>query len=368
MPFTGRQPGLSLSFSATFRIQPQLEHPSKTNISPQPYARIGFRGYCTRGQLLEDLEPRLWAVVSNQVLVLFGSQVVFRRITSRCICTVLVPRKSSILVHHRLSRRMEVLTSPTPSRIEAVELKSEKQIDSASTDSGSLTQRAALIRDELLGNGSLEQEPVQASRSSSASSEAKSDVAGEKETSDDDEALEDRLSRSSIAQALRHIAVSFDEKSCELESLRKIQQMHNDECALLKAQIEAKEHENQYLKTQLNETAHSYDERHREKEAFGHVIDHKNELLCVSDRTSTRLFDMLHSIKAQAEEAESLSPSIRSRSLTPSNSSQSNNSTSLFSSESTMMPPPGEFKVRADELIKEIQDKHSDQIALSIVN
>nr|CDI56987.1 hypothetical protein BN887_01734 [Melanopsichium pennsylvanicum 4] len=254
---------------------------------------------------------------------------------------------------------MEVLTSPTPSRIEAVELKSEKQIDSASTDSGSLTQRAALIRDELLGNGSLEQEPVQASRSSSASSEAKSDVAGEKETSDDDEALEDRLSRSSIAQALRHIAVSFDEK---------IQQMHNDECALLKAQIEAKEHENQYLKTQLNETAHSYDERHREKEAFGHVIDHKNELLCVSDRTSTRLFDMLHSIKAQAEEAESLSPSIRSRSLTPSNSSQSNNSTSLFSSESTMMPPPGEFKVRADELIKEIQDKHSDQIALSIVN
>lgn len=82
-----------------------------------------------------------------------------------------------------------------------------------STDSGSLTQRAAMIRDELLGNDSLEQDTVHASGSSSGSSSKSIDGSSEKdENGDPEEELEQRLSKSSIAHSLRHIAVAFDEK------------------------------------------------------------------------------------------------------------------------------------------------------------
>lgn len=83
----------------------------------------------------------------------------------------------------------------------------------ASSDSGSLTQRAAMIRDELLGNDSLEQDSEHESVSSSNDSGVELDPSSQEEVNGhDDEELEARLNSSSIAHSLRHIAVAFDEK------------------------------------------------------------------------------------------------------------------------------------------------------------
>lgn len=90
---------------------------------------------------------------------------------------------------------------------------SAKADDVASSDSGSLTQRAALIRDQLLGNDSLEQNSVHGSAPSSGTSEgdtARSSLADDSREEKDN--LEERLSNSSISQSLRHIALAYDEK------------------------------------------------------------------------------------------------------------------------------------------------------------
>ena len=83
----------------------------------------------------------------------------------------------------------------------------------ASSDSRSITERAAMIRDELLGEDSVERHTVQASEGSSTNSIVGGDQSSQKEMhGDDDEELEQRLSISCIAHSLRHIAIAFDEK------------------------------------------------------------------------------------------------------------------------------------------------------------
>lgn len=83
----------------------------------------------------------------------------------------------------------------------------------SSSGSGSLTQRAAMIRDELLGNDSLQPDSVHEALSSSGTSAIASDDSSQKDNSRfEEDDLEERLNNSSIAHSLRHIALAFDEK------------------------------------------------------------------------------------------------------------------------------------------------------------
>ena len=109
---------------------------------------------------------------------------------------------------------MEVAASPVQAKKIDGEIHLEKSLESTSTDSGSLTQRAAMIRDELLGNDSIDQDTVHASSSSSNSSENEGGNRNHDrdEGRDSEDELEERLSKSSIAHSLRHIALAFDEK------------------------------------------------------------------------------------------------------------------------------------------------------------
>ena len=101
----------------------------------------------------------------------------------------------------------------------------------------------------------------------------------------------------------------------------------------------------------------------RELEALRRDIEHKDELLCFSDRISSRLFDMIHAIRAQVEAAESLSPAIRSLSTTPTTSTTSTCSdfTSNASSDgSELKTPTDAVPVPLEELIREIEAKYAD--------
>lgn len=99
--------------------------------------------------------------------------------------------------------------------------------NAASTDSGSLTERAAIIRDELLGEDSLEHDTIQPSEASSASSSGDGDRACAKQTNGgNDDELEQRLSNSCIAHSLRHIAMAFDEKVSRCSQLTEEEVCH----------------------------------------------------------------------------------------------------------------------------------------------
>lgn len=69
-----------------------------------------------------------------------------------------------------------------------------------------------MIRDELLGNDSPDGDTEQGPGSSSSTDEDAGDHSDEKKVQDDDDDSEQRLSESSIAHSLRHIALAFDEK------------------------------------------------------------------------------------------------------------------------------------------------------------
>lgn len=102
---------------------------------------------------------------------------------------------------------------PMKEREGSIEGEVERVQSTTNSDSGSLTQRAARIKDELLGNDILEQDTVHAPNSSSGSRSDKVNQSDEKiEYIEDNEELEERLSSSSIAHSLRHIALAFDEK------------------------------------------------------------------------------------------------------------------------------------------------------------
>ncbi|CDR87358.1 uncharacterized protein SPSC_00484 [Sporisorium scitamineum] len=234
----------------------------------------------------------------------------------------------------------------------------------SSRGSGSLTQRAALIRDELLGNDSLGPHSEHESISSSGASADSPDDSGPKDESRDDSGdLEDRLNNSAIAHSLRHIAMAFDEKSRELESLRKIQKTHKEETALLRAQIEYEKEETQTLTKELNQLKSSHAALSCELEALRRDLENKEELLCVSDRISSRLFDMIHAIKAQIEAAESLSPAMRSISTSSSFSTASleSDSISVTSSEGSITPTNLiASPTTIEALIKQIEAKYSE--------
>lgn len=82
------------------------------------------------------------------------------------------------------------------------------------TDSGSLTQRAAMIRDELLGHDPLEQNSTHESIPSSATTDVTTDDTSPKDDAQAqlDHDVEKRLAHSAISHSLRHIALAFDEK------------------------------------------------------------------------------------------------------------------------------------------------------------
>lgn len=125
--------------------------------------------------------------------------------------------------------------------------------------------------------------------------------------------------------------------------------------------------ERQDLITQLNDSSKNYTALQREVEALRNEIEHRDELLCFSDRISSRLFDMIHAIRAQVEAAESLSPAIRSLFTSPSTgSSQSENSSAMSTTEieatsvlSEEEPNQSEAQVSMAQIFKEIEAKYS---------
>ena len=94
-----------------------------------------------------------------------------------------------------------------------LDLGAEKVDRDSSSGTGSLTQRAAMIRDELLGNDSLNPDSAHESPSSSGTSAEELDSSSQKSELKDEQAdLEERLNNSAISHSLRHIAMAFDEK------------------------------------------------------------------------------------------------------------------------------------------------------------
>ncbi|SJX63806.1 uncharacterized protein SRS1_14552 [Sporisorium reilianum f. sp. reilianum] len=236
----------------------------------------------------------------------------------------------------------------------------EKVDRESSSGSGSLTQRAAMIRDELLGNDSLEPGSAPESLSSSGTSAEELDSSSQKSNSKDEEAeLEERLNNSAISHSLRHIAMAFDEKSRELESLRKIQQTHEEEMALLRAQFQNEKEETQALTKELDELKSSHAALSCELEALKSDVESKDELLCLSDRISSRLFDMIHAIKAQIEAAETLSPAIRSISSSSSAASFDSDSASVASSQAGSTPAIVPLPTPIEALTKQSEAKYS---------
>ncbi|TKY84629.1 hypothetical protein EX895_006531 [Sporisorium graminicola] len=246
----------------------------------------------------------------------------------------------------------------------ALDAATEKADKASSSGSGSLTQRAALIRDELLGNDSLEHDSVHESLPSSGSSADRLDNADEKvESQSEDDSLEERLSSSAIALSLRHIAMAFDEKSRELESLRKIHQTHEEETALLRAQIEDVKEERETMTWELNELKSSHASTSCELEALKIDVENKDELLCLSDSICSRIFDMIHAIKAQIEAAESLSSAIRTISSPSSSSTASHESNAVSLTSSDVSSTPTAFAsspTSIQALIKQIEAKYSE--------
>ncbi|SPO32509.1 uncharacterized protein UTRI_04253 [Ustilago trichophora] len=237
----------------------------------------------------------------------------------------------------------------------------ERVQSTTNSDSGSLTQRAAQIKDELLGNDILEQDTVHAPNSSSGSESDKVDQSDDKiGYVEDNEELEERLSSSSIAHSLRHIALAFDEKSRELESLREIQKAHDTKLESLRAALEAKENERRTLIAQLEESTSSYTILQRRFETLQLEIEHKDELLCFSDRIASRLFNMINNIRAEVEAAESLSPALRSLCTAPATSSCSDATAPSSREESTVVINSESTSLPLEELIKEIEAKYSD--------
>ncbi|SPO27711.1 uncharacterized protein UTRI_04253_B [Ustilago trichophora] len=241
---------------------------------------------------------------------------------------------------------------PAKQREGGTEGEVERVQSTTNSDSGSLTQRAARIKDELLGNDLLEQHTVHAHDSSSGSSSDRVDQSDEKaEYIDDNEELEERLSSSSIAHSLRHIALAFDEK---------IQQTHQKELASLRAEIETKENDRRTLLTQLEESTSSHTSLQRQIEALRLEIEHKDELLCFSDRIASRLFNMINNIRAEVEAAELLSPALRSLSTTPATSSCIDATATSCSEEGKIAVTSDSISLPLEELIKEIEAKYSD--------
>uniref|UniRef100_V5EGB7 Uncharacterized protein n=1 Tax=Kalmanozyma brasiliensis (strain GHG001) TaxID=1365824 RepID=V5EGB7_KALBG len=275
--------------------------------------------------------------------------------TSQSISGPMDPVSAAILVCPTETSSPMVEPSLMPNHSKDKEL-SVKEDDVASSDSGSLTQRAALIRDELLGNDSLEQESVHGSAPSSGTSDQGTTHSSLQDDScEDKDDLEERLRNSSISQSLRHIALAYDEKSRELESLRTT------------------------LRAELDELTASQEALRCELETLKSEVEHKDELLCFSDRISCRLFNMMHAIRAQVEEAESLSPAIRSLSssstaatsdcgtpstiTTISDSEAPSAPSSESSDESDTTLAPSDVPTPFETLIKKIEAKYADQMS-----
>ncbi|KAJ9480098.1 hypothetical protein PHBOTO_003893 [Pseudozyma hubeiensis] len=198
-----------------------------------------------------------------------------------------------------------------------------------STDSGSLTQRAAMIRDELLGHDPLEHKSTHESIPSSGTTDVTNDDTSRKDDAQAelDHDVEERLAHSAISHSLRHIALAFDEK---------IQETHEDEVANLRAQVQKSKDENEVLAAELEE-------------------------LTVSRDTVK-----IHGIKAQAEAAESLSPAIRSADSTSQFSSslssielESDHVSVADSSQAGATNVLGVTNTPIQTLLKEIEAKYS---------
>lgn len=122
------------------------------------------------------------------------------------------------------------------------------------------------------------------------------------------------------------------------------------------------------MSDQLNDTVSSFNALQREVEALRMELQHKDELLCFSDRISSRLFDLIHAIRAQVEAAESLSPAIcslstlTSPSSTPSDTAvfTSSPETSVFSTSDDTPAVTSEVPLSPGQIVKQIQDKYSD--------
>ncbi|SPO46533.1 uncharacterized protein PSANT_04219 [Moesziomyces antarcticus] len=170
-----------------------------------------------------------------------------------------------------------------------------------------------MIRDELLGNDSVasDTEPLSDSSTSKSEGETQSRTTKTMDSSFSEADLEDRLSCSGIAHSLRHIALAFDEKSRELDSLRAIQQRHDEELAILQDKLKTAEQEQTARTLELQLSNSSREDVEREIDALKQRLEEKDALLFVSDRVLHRLFNMIRVIKTQVDEAESLSPAVR---------------------------------------------------------
>lgn len=118
--------------------------------------------------------------------------------------------------------------------------------------------------------------------------------------------------------------------------------------------------ENQTLIDQIKDLTSSHDALLQERESLRIENEHKDELLCFSDRISSRLFDMIHNIRTQVEAAESLSPAIRSLSTTPTSPSSCSEAASSTSAQTETTALTDLSPVPLEELIKEIEAKYSD--------
>lgn len=116
----------------------------------------------------------------------------------------------------------------------------------------------------------------------------------------------------------------------------------------------------QTLIAQLEESSSSYTILQRQFEALQLEIEHKDELLCFSDRIASRLFNMINNIRAEIEAAESLSPALRSLSTTPTTSSCSDATAPSSHEERSVATISESTPLPLEELIKEIEAKYSD--------
>lgn len=127
------------------------------------------------------------------------------------------------------------------------------------------------------------------------------------------------------------------------------------------------------MRAELDGLTVSQDALRCELETLKSEVEHKDELLCFSDRISSRLFDMMHAIRAQVEEAESLSPAIRSLSSSSTTAASDCCATSSITTISDSEAPSSEFSDKSDTtlapidvptpfetLIKKIEAKYAD--------
>ncbi|EPQ29852.1 uncharacterized protein PFL1_02525 [Pseudozyma flocculosa PF-1] len=191
---------------------------------------------------------------------------------------------------------------------ETVTMNKGDEVDAASTVAGPTED----------GNMSMHSANEDAKSASAVSMSPGADADDDDDDDDDEESAADFteffVGNSSIADPLKYIAMSFEDKCRELKTITK---SHDKHVGLVASLTEEKEQLQEALSESLSTRANLEEQVQQltsELAALREELGHKDQLLATSDKISTSLFGVLMAAKSTLDSAGSLAPAMRSMS------------------------------------------------------